>query len=75
MIVNSTQNTERVSFSNVENIVEAPDLLAIQLQSYEDFLQENVLVEKRRSQGLEAVFRGMFPVEDTHKNYVLEYKY
>ena len=73
--MNSTQNTERVSFSNVENIVEAPDLLAIQLQSYEDFLQENVLVEKRRSQGLEAVFRGMFPVEDTHKNYVLEYKY
>ncbi|MFQ6611235.1 MAG: DNA-directed RNA polymerase subunit beta, partial [Fidelibacterota bacterium] len=71
----STQNTDRFGFSSVKTIIESPDLLAIQLQSYEDFLQEHVLVEKRRNQGLEAVFKSMFPVEDSHKNYVLEYKY
>ena len=75
MTVKSTQNTDRFGFSSVKTIIESPDLLAIQLQSYEDFLQEHVLVEKRRNQGLEAVFKSMFPVEDSHKNYVLEYKY
>ncbi len=75
MAVKSTPSTDRYSFSSVKTVVEPPDLLAIQLQSYEDFLQEHVLVEKRRNQGLEAVFRSMFPVEDAHKNYVLEYKY
>jgi len=75
LTVKSTQNTERFGFSSVKTIIDAPDLLAIQLQSYEDFLQEHVLVEKRRNQGLEGVFKSMFPVEDTHKNYVLEYKY
>jgi DNA-directed RNA polymerase subunit beta len=50
---------------------EVPDLLEIQLASYEEFLQEYVLAEKRTKKGLEAVFRSMFPVEDNHRNYVL----
>ena len=75
MAVKSDRNTERRSFGSVDSLIEAPDLLAIQLESYEEFLQENVLVEKRKNKGLEAVFRSMFPVEDAHKNYVLEYKY
>jgi len=72
---NNPSNTTRQDFGNVVSDIEMPDLLAIQVNSYEEFLQEDVLVEKRRAQGLEQVFSNMFPVEDTHKNYVLEYKY
>ena len=72
---NNLNNISRHDFGNVKSYVDMPDLLAIQVNSYEDFLQEDVLVEKRRVQGLEQVFSNMFPVEDTHKNYVLEYKY
>ena len=72
---NNLNNVSRHNFGDVKSYVEMPDLLAIQVNSYEEFLQEDVLVEKRRMQGLEQVFSSMFPVEDTHKNYVLEYKY
>ncbi len=75
MAVKSDRFVKRHSFARVDSVSEIPDLLAIQLESYEEFLQENVLVEKRKSKGLEAVFKSMFPVEDAHKNYVLEYKY
>ena len=71
----NSKNSSRHAFGHVQSHVQMPDLLAIQINSYEEFLQEDVLVEKRRNQGLEQVFSSMFPVEDTHKNYVLEYKY
>ena len=63
------------NFSKLESVIPIPDLLDIQLASFEDFLQEDVLPEKRENKGLEAVFKNMFPVEDTHRNYVLEYKH
>ena len=55
--------------------IKLPDLLAIQVQSWKDFLQEDTLPEKRRNVGLEAVLRNTFPIEDNHRNYVLEYKF
>ena len=68
-------NTTYQHFSKLESVIPIPDLLDIQLASFEDFLQEDVLPEKRENKGLEAVFKNMFPVEDTHRNYVLEYKH
>ena len=76
-MLNSTlgKNTAYQNFSKLESVSPIPDLLDIQLASFEDFLQEDVLPEKREIKGLEAVFKNMFPVEDTHRNYVLEYKH
>jgi len=76
-VLNSKLNKDFTyqNFSNLNSIIPIPDLLDIQLASFEDFLQEDVLPEKRESKGLEAVFRNMFPVEDNHRNYVLEYKH
>ncbi len=71
----SDRYIERFSFSRIDKVTDIPDLLDIQLQSYEEFLQEDILPEKRTNKGLEAVFRTMFPVEDNHKNYELKYKY
>ena len=75
MSSNSAEAKNIYSFSNLEEVVDIPDLLGLQVNSMESFLQEDVLPEKRENVGLEAVFRNIFPIEDNHKNYVLEYKY
>ena len=62
-------------FSKNNFSIDLPDLLAIQVESWKDFLQEDVLPEKRKNLGLEAVLRNTFPIEDNHRNYVLEYKF
>ena len=69
------KNGVRHDFSKFHPKIPVPDLLAIQLESWESFLQEDILPEKRKNQGLEAVFKNMFPVEDTRNDYVLEYKH
>ena len=73
MPVNSKSLTDRRSFSRIHSAASVPDLLAIQTSSFEEFLQLKVPPEKRDGKGLQEVFRGMFPVEDSHGNYVLEY--
>jgi len=67
-------SAERVSFQKIPSILELPDLLSIQTESYQIFLQENMLDGERQTIGLEEVFRNVFPIEDSHRNYVLEYK-
>ena len=62
-------------FTKFKFDINLPDLLAIQVSSWKDFLQEDVLPEKRKNVGLEAVLRNTFPIEDNHRNYVLEYKF
>ena len=69
------KNAIRHDFTKFKPLLPVPDLLAIQLESWESFLQEDVLPEKRESKGLEAVFKNMFPVEDARNDYVLEYKH
>ena len=75
MSVTTNRDFARHNFGRIETASPIPDLLAIQLASFEDFLQEDILPEKRKHKGLEAVFKNMFPVEDNHRNYVLEYKH
>ena len=68
-------NTIIHDFSKNNFSINLPDLLAIQVESWKDFLQEDILPEKRKNLGLEAVLRNTFPIEDNHRNYVLEYKF
>ncbi|MDD3966752.1 MAG: DNA-directed RNA polymerase subunit beta [Candidatus Neomarinimicrobiota bacterium] len=65
---------KRTSFSKIKHVLDAPDLLDVQLSSYEDFLQTRMRPEKRLDFGLENVFRTIFPIEDNHNTFVLEYK-
>jgi DNA-directed RNA polymerase subunit beta len=53
--------------------MEVPNLLAVQLESYANFLQANVEPEKRKNQGLESVFQAVFPIESPKGKYNLEY--
>ena len=66
---------ERKSFAKVKIVQEMPNLLEVQLKSFDEFLQKDTMPLERKNIGLESAFRNVFPVEDTHGNYLLEYKY
>ena len=63
----------RVSFTHIEELLEIPDLLAIQTKAYEQFLQEYEAAEAREDLGLQSVLNNVFPIEDSHRNYILEF--
>lgn len=65
--------TERLNFGRTQRFADYPDLLSVQLKSYEDFLQEDVPPEERRNIGLQYAFNANFPVEDTSGVYQLEF--
>ena len=50
-----------------------PNLTTLQTASYEAFLQEDIPSDKRKNQGLESVFREIFPIESYDKTVALEY--
>lgn len=64
---------ERISFSKIPQIVEYPDLLNVQLESWESFLQVTVPPEKRQNKGLQKIFLLSFPITDARENYFLEF--
>ena len=66
--------TER-SFGKLPDIVEIPNLVAIQKKSYGGFLQRDVAPTRRKPVGLEALFRETFPIESYDKKMILEYLY
>ena len=50
-----------------------PNLLSVQIDSFEDFLQLEVASRQRQRRGLHLVFESIFPVTDAHGIYSLEY--
>jgi DNA-directed RNA polymerase subunit beta len=50
-----------------------PYLLDVQLGSYKEFLQPDTRPEERKPQGLEQIFRDVFPVSDVNEKFSLEY--
>ncbi|HTX98983.1 MAG TPA: DNA-directed RNA polymerase subunit beta [Bacteroidota bacterium] len=65
--------TKRISFGKIPDIIDAPDLLNIQLESWESFLQSDAPPSRRRNKGLQAVFKMNFPITDTRENFLLEF--
>ena len=60
-------------FSKVRDNFDFPQLLDIQLVAYEQFLQRDIHADKREEQGLEEVFREVFPLESYDGQIRLEY--
>ncbi|SEG18754.1 DNA-directed RNA polymerase subunit beta [Nitrosomonas ureae] len=63
----------RKSFAKRASVLPIPFLLATQIESYAAFLQENVVPSKRRTQGLQAAFNSIFPIESHTKNARLDF--
>jgi len=65
--------TGRHSFGTINEVVEYPDLLNVQIESFEHFLQEKIAPTKRKNRGLQQVFLQNFPITDTRENFLLEF--
>ena len=64
----------RRSFAKKSAAIDFDNLIAIQLRSYEDFLQKDVAPEARRDDlGLQSVFKSIFPITDFRKEKKLDF--
>ncbi|RYY97964.1 MAG: DNA-directed RNA polymerase subunit beta, partial [Alphaproteobacteria bacterium] len=63
----------RHSFGRIPEAVQMPNLIEVQRASYEQFLQREVRSGPRRDQGIEAVFKSVFPIKDFNERAILEY--
>jgi len=63
----------RISFAETQQVMDYPDLLGIQLQSFRNFIQDDVPPDEREDKGLQAVFKEHFPIEDSRGRLVLEF--
>ena len=64
---------ERVNFGKLKDVLEIPDLIGVQLDSYRSFLQMEVPPEKRQNQGIQEIFNEVFPIESPDKQIRLEF--
>ncbi len=54
--------TGRVNYSKLQRDDQMPNLLAVQLESFHDFLQTGIKTDQRERVGIESVFQTIFPV-------------
>ncbi len=73
MVPQKTTATGRINFGKIHDVADTPDLLAIQLQSFQDFFQLETTPDKRDNEGLFRVFKENFPISDTRNIFVLEF--
>jgi DNA-directed RNA polymerase subunit beta len=66
-------HTDRINFGRLREVIQPPNLIEIQINSYLEFLQKGVPEKQRKPQGLEAVFREVFPIRSYDERLVLEY--
>ncbi|MDD2240355.1 MAG: DNA-directed RNA polymerase subunit beta [Kiritimatiellae bacterium] len=64
---------ERINFGELSDVVALPDLIEIQTRSYREFLQMDVAPTKRKSVGLQAVFKEVFPIESYDGKCLLDF--
>ncbi|RPH49833.1 MAG: DNA-directed RNA polymerase subunit beta [Desulfobacteraceae bacterium] len=69
----SAKKRLRKNFGKIQRIVEIPDLIGMQRESYRRFLQIDVPPEKREDIGLQSVFKSVFPIKDFTGSASLEF--
>ena len=75
MAVRSFTNRKRVrkNFGRIPEVVPMPNLIEVQKNSYENFLQRDVTREDRLNAGLQEVFKSVFPIQDFSEKGTLEF--
>ena len=63
----------RKSFGRIPEVAEMPNLIEVQRQSYDMFLQMDVLPSQRQRIGLQEVFTSIFPIKDFAERAVLDF--
>ncbi len=63
----------RKNFGKIKKIVDIPDLIGVQRESFKRFLQMDVPPEKRKDIGLQGVFKSVLPIKDFTGSASLEF--
>lgn len=69
----TSQSPKRVDFSKIYTSAQIPNLIEVQRESYNRFLQMDLIPEERDYIGLQSVFSSIFPVSDFRETATLEY--
>ena len=72
-MANKNKAVSRINFASIENQVDYPDFLDIQLKSFQSFFQVGTTLEERKKEGLYQTFNELFPIADSRNNFVLEF--
>ncbi|HEY4612373.1 MAG TPA: DNA-directed RNA polymerase subunit beta, partial [Bacteroidota bacterium] len=71
---NQPQGTNgRIHFDRTPAVIEIPDLLNVQIDSFNKFLQADVAPHRRKRVGLQQVFEMNFPIQDARGNFELTF--
>ncbi|MBN9542538.1 MAG: DNA-directed RNA polymerase subunit beta [Alphaproteobacteria bacterium] len=73
MKFNSTSPIVRKSFSKIEAVTQIPNLIQVQINSYDDFLQSEKLPQERKNVGLQEVLSSTFPISDANNTATIEF--
>ncbi|MDA5193048.1 DNA-directed RNA polymerase subunit beta [Govanella unica] len=63
----------RKTFGHIAEVVEMPNLIEVQKSSYDQFLQTDVPAPERVNDGLQGVFKSVFPIHDFGNTASLEF--
>ena len=69
----TSQSPQRVDFSKIYTTAQIPNLIEVQRESYNRFLQMDLIPEERDKTGLQSVFGSIFPVSDFRETATLEF--
>ena len=63
----------RKSYGRIPTVTPMPNLIEVQKNSYEHFLQRQIAKENRTDTGLQEVFKSVFPIKDFSERGTLEF--
>ena len=63
----------RVSFHEKSEVIDLPNLIEVQIKSYNQFLQADCLPHERENIGLQEVFSDIFPIKSYDEKTILEF--
>lgn len=72
-MANKDIRNERVNFATSKRVIDYPDFLDVQLQSFREFFQLETTSDNRHQEGLFKVFSENFPISDSRNIFVLEF--
>ena len=72
-VVAARQQNGRINFGKINLASAYPDLLEIQIKSFQEFFQLETTPDNRANEGLYRVFQENFPISDARNIFVLEF--
>ena len=63
----------RKNFGKIQEVIDTPDLISVQLESFREFLQAETDPDNRETRGLQEAFNEIFPIKSFDENCVLNF--